>query len=118
MSLGQGGLGRGRGGGGRGGGNDQTHDARKPTQEEIDACTHIKAKRYDTKEYKLFSAAERAKHWQLLNPSRTPIGVERRLIGGRRTAKDRRRDYERERKATPSTISDTSTKRAKYEEID
>ena len=40
-SIGQGGP---RGRGGRGSGND--HDACKPTQDTIDACTHIKAKRY------------------------------------------------------------------------
>ena len=41
-SLGQGGPGRGRGGGGRGGGNDRDLDARKPSQEEIDACTILR----------------------------------------------------------------------------
>ena len=115
-SFGRGSPGRGRGGGGRGGGNDRDHDARKPSQEEIDACTHIKAKRYDSRDYCGFSAAEKARHWQLMNPTKTPRGVERGRGGGRRTAKDRRRDCEREHKATPSTVSNTSTKRAKYEE--
>jgi hypothetical protein len=45
----RGGPGRGRGDGGRGDGNDLDHDARKPTQEEIDAQTHIKARRYNSK---------------------------------------------------------------------
>jgi hypothetical protein len=49
-SFGRGGPGRGRGGGGRGGSD---RSPRKPTQEEIDACTHIKARRYDVSEYKL-----------------------------------------------------------------
>jgi hypothetical protein len=46
-SFGRGGPGRGRGGGGRGG---RGHGPRKPTQEEVDACTHIKAKHYDGSE--------------------------------------------------------------------
>jgi len=37
----------------------------KPTQEEIDACTHIKSKQYTKAEYKKFTAAEKAKHYQL-----------------------------------------------------
>jgi hypothetical protein len=85
-------------------------------QEEIDACTHIKAQRYESKDYRAFSAAEEAKHWQLMHPTKIPRGVERGRGGGRRTAEDLRRDYETERKASPSTISDTSTKRAKYED--
>ena len=37
----------------------------KPTQAEIDACTHIKAKKYTKEEYAKLNAAERSKHWQL-----------------------------------------------------
>jgi hypothetical protein len=51
-----------------------------------------------------------------MNPTKMPRGVERGRGGGRRTAEDRRRYYEPERKVTPSTVSDISTKRAKYEE--
>ena len=42
--------------------------------------------------------------------------MERGRGGGRRTSEDRRRDYERERRTSPSTISDTSTKHAKYKD--
>jgi hypothetical protein len=73
LSFRRGGPGRGSSAGGRGGGNDQI--PRKPTQEEIDACTHIKAQRYDTKDYRLFSAAEKAKHWQLMHPNQKPRGA-------------------------------------------
>jgi hypothetical protein len=51
-----------------------------------------------------------------MNPTKTPRGVEHGRGGGCRTTKDRRRDYERERRTPPSTISDTSTKRAKFKE--
>ena len=121
LSFGRGGPGRGRGNGGRGGGNDQSHDARKPTQEEIDACTHIKAKRYNTKEYCTFSAAEKAKHWQLMNPTQTPRGAARgggRGGGGRNGG--RRYAYlldEAHTRKTPSSAkSENSTKRTKYDE--
>jgi hypothetical protein len=51
-----------------------------------------------------------------MNPSITPRGVERGRGGGRRTAKDRHRDYDHDRKAPPSTVSEAITKRPKYEE--
>ena len=37
----------------------------KPTQEEIDACTHIKGIKYSKAEYDKFTAAEKARHYQL-----------------------------------------------------
>ena len=73
---------------------------------------HIKAKRYDASEYRLFSAAEKAKHWQLLHPNEKPRGLNRGRGGGRRT------DDDRDRKAPPSTISENSSKRAKAAESD
>jgi hypothetical protein len=36
-----------------------------PTQAEIDACTHIKFKKYSRAEYDKFTLAEKAKHYQL-----------------------------------------------------
>ena len=51
-----------------------------------------------------------------MNPAKMPRGVERGRGRGRRTAEERRRDYERELRATPSTISDTSTKHPKFED--
>jgi hypothetical protein len=110
LSFGQDGPGRGRGDGGRTSGqvgNDPC--PRKPTQEEIDACTHIKAKHYDGREYKLFSAAKRAKHWQLMNPNKQSKGVERGRGGDCKPAHDR------DRKDIPSTVSEASSKRCKYE---
>jgi hypothetical protein len=108
-SFGRGGPGRGRGGGGRGG---RDHTPRKPTQEEVDACTHIQARHYDVSEYKRFSAAERAKHWQLMHPTKTPRGLDRKRGGGRTSAD------ERDRKGPSSTASETSSKRPKVEDSD
>ena len=107
LSFGRGGPGRGRDGGGHGG-NDQR--PRKPTQEEIDACTHIKARRYDASEYKLFTAAKKAKHYQLMHPTKTPRGMEHKR-GGDRTSADGR-----DRKGPHSTVSEASSKCAKVEE--
>ena len=115
MSFGQGGPGRGRGDGVRNGQGRNDPLPRKPTQEEIDACTHIKAKHYDGRDYKLFSAAKRTKHWQLMNPNKQSKGVERGRGEGRRTAKDRRKDSDRDRDTMPSTVSEASSKRCKYE---
>jgi hypothetical protein len=107
-SFGQGGPGRGRGDGGRGGRGGNS--PRKPTQEEIDACTHIKAKHYDGSEYKRFSPAEKAKHWQLMHPHKQARGVERGRGG--KPANDCCRDTDRN--TMPSTVSEASSKR-KYE---
>ena len=49
--------------------NYQGKDKKKPTQAEIDACTHIKLKKYSTAEYAKMSLAERAKHYQLKKES-------------------------------------------------
>jgi hypothetical protein len=115
LFFGQGGPGRGRGGDGRGGGNDHDHDARKPSQDKIDACTHIKARKYDSQEYCAFTSAKKSKHRQLINPSKIPRGVGHNnhqrtsgRIGSRRIVDNR--------KAPPSKISETGTKRTKYEE--
>ena len=43
-----------------------------PSQVEIDRCTHIEAKRYPYSEYSKFTAAERQKHFQLMNKGVTP----------------------------------------------
>jgi hypothetical protein len=115
-SVGRGGPGRGRGG--RGGGNN--YDARKPTQEQIDACTHIQARRYESKEYSAFTPAEKAKHWQLMNPTRTPRGPAK--CGGRRGGgRNGGQGYaylseDTPRKTPSSTASETSTKRTKYKD--
>ena len=54
-------TGGGKGGnGGRGG-----DDTRKPTRAQIDACTHIQDKYYSKKEYAKFTAAEKARHYEL-----------------------------------------------------
>jgi hypothetical protein len=115
FSFGQGGPGRGHGDGGRSGRGGNDPRPPKPTQEEIDACTHIKAKHYDGREYKLFNAAEQAKHYQLMHPTKQPRSVERGRGGGRRTSKDRRKDSDRDRTTIPSTVSKESSKR-KYDD--
>ena len=46
-------------------GGPKTTGNLKPSQAEIDACTHIQAKKYTKEEYAKFSAAEKAKHYQL-----------------------------------------------------
>ena len=80
--------GRGRGAGrGQGEGRDRpktgSTDARKaglPSQAEIDRCTHIQARRYPPDEYKKFTPAERQKHWQLMNPGKTPATDSKRKV--------------------------------------
>ena len=104
-SFGRGGPGRGSGDNGRRGRGGDT--PRKPAQEEIDACTHIKARRYDTADYKLFSQAEKAKHWQLMNPHKQARGVDRGRGG--KPAYDRRKESSRDTK--PSSVSETTSKR-------
>jgi hypothetical protein len=108
-SFGRGGHGRGRGGGGRG---RSDHTPRKPTQEEIDACTHIIAKRFDVSDYKRFSAAERAKLYQLMHPNKTTRGMDRPRGGDRAPADGC------DRKGPSSTVSEASAKRPKVEESD
>jgi hypothetical protein len=46
-------------------GGPKTTGNLKPSQAEIDACTHIQAKKYSKDEYAKFNAAEKAKHYQL-----------------------------------------------------
>jgi hypothetical protein len=79
----------------------------KPTQEEIDAQTHIKAKHYDAAEYNKFTPAERAKHYQLMHPNKQPRGVDRGRGG--KPAYDRRKETSRDTK--PSSVSETASKR-------
>jgi hypothetical protein len=55
----------------------------------------------------LFSPAEKAKHWQLMNPHKQAKGVDRGR-GGKPTY-DRRKDYNRNTK--PSPVSETTSKR-------
>jgi hypothetical protein len=71
------GRGRGRGRGtrnekksGRGTGKSRLDGI--PSQVEIDRCTHIKAKHYPYSEYSKFTAAEKQKHFQLMNKGVTP----------------------------------------------
>ena len=68
-----GGGGQGRGGSGRGrgcGGNFRSSGL--VPQEEVDKLTDVEAKRYPTDVYNSFTPAQKAKHWQLMNPSKTP----------------------------------------------
>ena len=46
-------------------GNPRTTGNPKPSQAEIDACTHIKAKKYTKEEYAKLTPAEKSKHWDL-----------------------------------------------------
>ena len=43
-----------------------------PSQIKVDHCTLIAARHYPRSEYKRFTAAERQKHWLLMNPGKTP----------------------------------------------
>ena len=73
LTQGRGGGGQGRGGSGRGrgrGGNSRASGL--VPQEEIDKVTDVKAKRYPPEIYNNFTPAQKAKHWQLLNPGKTP----------------------------------------------
>jgi hypothetical protein len=49
--------------------NYQGKGRKKPTQAEIDACTHITLKKYSNAEYNKMTLAERAKHYQLKKAS-------------------------------------------------
>jgi hypothetical protein len=73
LNQGCGGGGRGRGGTGHGrgrGGN--SHSSGIVPQEEDNKVTGIKAKIYPPEIYNTFTPAQKAKHWQLRNPGRTP----------------------------------------------
>jgi hypothetical protein len=67
------GGGRGRGGadhGGRGRGNPNAQQKGLVSQADIDKVTNIKNKHYPEEVCAKFSAAEKAKHWQLRNPGK------------------------------------------------
>ena len=71
--MGCGGGGRGRGGAGRGDRGRGDPNARQRglvSQEDIDKVTNIENKHYPDEVYAKFSAAEKAKHWQLRNPGK------------------------------------------------
>ena len=53
---------------GRGG---NSHACGLVPQEEINKVTDVKAKHYPTGIYNSFTPAQKAKHWQLMNPSKT-----------------------------------------------
>ena len=71
---GRGGSSRGRGsgcgGGGRGGPNSRVQGL--VPKEEIDKVTNIENKRYPLEIYNNFTPAQKATHWQLCNPEKTP----------------------------------------------
>jgi len=70
VTGGRGGGGRGRGGAGRGGRGRGDPDARQRglvSQADIDRVTTVENKHYPEEVYAKFSAAEKAKHWQLRN---------------------------------------------------
>ncbi len=74
LTQGRGGGRQGRGGSVRGhgrGGNSRASGL--VPQEEANKVTNIKAKHYPTKVYNNFTPAQKAKHWQLMNPGKTPI---------------------------------------------
>jgi hypothetical protein len=67
------GGGRGGGGAGRGGRGRGDPDARRKglvSQADIDKVTNIENKHYPEEVYAKFTAAEKAKHWQLRNPGK------------------------------------------------
>jgi hypothetical protein len=73
VTGGRGGGGRGRGGAGRGSRGRGDPDARQKglvSQAEIDRVTTVENKHYPEEVYAKFSAAEKAKHWQLRNPGK------------------------------------------------
>jgi hypothetical protein len=73
VTGGRGGGGRGRGGAGRGGRGRGDPDARQKglvPQADIIRVTTVENKHYPEEVYAKFSAAEKAKHWQLRNPGK------------------------------------------------
>ena len=72
LTQGRGCGGRGCGGSGRGrghGGNSRASGL--VPQEKVDKVPDVEAKRYPTEVYNKFTPAQKAKHWQLMNPSKT-----------------------------------------------
>jgi hypothetical protein len=93
------GHGRGRGSqsdtrSGRGTGRSRSDGL--PSQIEVDRCTHIEARYYPPSEYNKFTAAEKAKHFQLTKPGVTP---------GTGPCRDRRNDQ----RSVTSTMTDGSS---------
>jgi hypothetical protein len=117
-SVGRGDPWRRRGGrGGHGGGGNL--DACKPTQEKIDACTQIKAKRYDKPNYNRLTAAKRAKHWKLMNSNKKPRGVDSGRGGSGGGGRNGGRGYAYLsdcKNHTPSVVSETNAKRVKQDD--
>jgi hypothetical protein len=73
LNQGRGGGGQGHGGSGHGrgpGGNSRSSGL--VPQEEIDKVTNVEAKMYSPEIYNNFTPAQKAKHWQLRNPGKTP----------------------------------------------
>ena len=71
--TGRGGRGQGRGGasrGGRGRGDPEARQRGLVSQADIDKVTNIENKHYPEEVHTKFSAAEKAKHWQLRNPGK------------------------------------------------
>ena len=66
------GASRGCGGGGCGGPNSRAQGLISQDQEGIDKVTNIENKHYPKAVYDKFSPAQKAKHWQLRNPNKTP----------------------------------------------
>ena len=82
QECGGGGQGRGGSGHGRGHGGNSRASGLIP-QEEIDKVTDVEAERYPTDVYNSFTPAQKAKHWQLMNPGKTPgIGPAKGARGG------------------------------------
>jgi hypothetical protein len=96
-SVGRGGRGRGSHSAstsGRGTGRSRSDGV--PTQIEIDRCTHIKGKYYPSREYNKFSAAEKARHFQLTHP-------------GQQLGTGPCRDTRNDQRSVASTMTDSSS---------
>ena len=73
LTQGHGGGGRGRSGFGRGRGHSgNSRSSWLVPQEEVSKVTDVEVKRYLANVYSTFTPAQKAKHWQLLNPGKTP----------------------------------------------
>ncbi len=62
--------GRGAGRGGRGRGDPGAQQRGLVSQSEIDKVTDVEKKRYSDEVYAKFTPAQKAKHWQLMNPGK------------------------------------------------
>ena len=73
LTQGGGGGEQGHGGSGRGHGRgDNLHASGLIPQKEVNKVTDIEAKCYPTEVYNNSTLAQKAKHWQLMNPGKTP----------------------------------------------